>query len=200
MSANDGLHKRRGVWHYKLRIDGRWRELSTRTRNYQEARKVKQAAVEAHRTNQLPTDLARAPFIKVAEDWLAGRKLIVAAKTYASDKIRLKFVQRSFCSRRLEELVANGGSLIRAYQFSLSTKVGPRTVNMELTVMRQILRSARLWRQVADDVHPLREPSGGPGRALSVEEESRLWQGGPSRPAWWRGALGGGCADTTIHA
>jgi hypothetical protein len=68
---NNGIHKRRGIWYYRLRIDGRVRELSTRSRNYQEARRVRQEAVEAHRTGQLPTDLARAPFGRVAEDWLA---------------------------------------------------------------------------------------------------------------------------------
>src|ERR1035438_7840860 len=200
MRDNDGLHKRRGVWHYRLRVDGRLRELSTRTTNYAEPRKIRAAAVEAERTGRLPTDLARAPFQRVSEDWLAGRKLTVAAKTYAADKIRLKFVQRAFGSRRLEELVANGGALIRAYQLTRSAKVGPRTVNMELTVIRQILRSARLWRQVADDLHPLREPSGGPGRALAPEEESRLWQVASSRSDWavayWCGTL---AANTTMR-
>lgn len=190
---NDGLHKRRGVWHFRLRVDGRWREFSTRTRVYQEARKAKQAVVEAHRTNQLPTDLARAPFNKVAADWLAGRKLTVAPKTYSSDRGRLKPLLKTFASRRLEELVANGGSLIRAYQLARSAKVGPRTVNMELTVLRQIMKVARLWRRVEDDIHPLREPSGGPGRALSIEEEARLWQVAQSRPdaevAYWCGLL-----------
>jgi hypothetical protein len=28
---NDGLHKRRGIWHYKLKVDGSWKEISTRT-------------------------------------------------------------------------------------------------------------------------------------------------------------------------
>ena len=44
---NDGLHKRRGIWHYKLKGGGRWREMSTRTSNYQEARKVRQQALQA---------------------------------------------------------------------------------------------------------------------------------------------------------
>src|SRR6266478_4787754 len=109
---NDGLHKRRGIWYYRLRIDGRLRELSTRTTNYQDARKVRHEAVESHRKGQLPTDMARAPFDRVAEDWLIGRKLTVAAKTYSSDSGRLKPVVRSFGGRRLEGLVANGGALI----------------------------------------------------------------------------------------
>lgn len=197
---NDGLHRRRGIWHYRLRVDGKLRELSTRTTNYAEARKVRAAAVEAERQGRRPTDLARARFEQAAEDWLAGRKLTVAPKTYASDKIRLKFVQRAFSGRRLEELVANGGALIRQYQLTRSAKVGPRTNNMELSVIRLILKSARLWRQVADDIRALREPGGGPGRALAQEEEARLWAAAASRDerglAYWCGML---AANTTMR-
>jgi integrase len=205
---NDGLHKRRGIWHYRLRVDGRWMELSTRTRNYQEARKIRAEATELHRKGQLPTDLARVPLNdlarvplnKVAEDWLGGRKHTVAPKTYASDRYRLKPVLRAFGGRRLEELVANGGALIRSFQLSRSSKAVPRTVDMELTVIRQILESARLWKRIEDDIHPLREPSGGPGRALTPEEESRLWASATSKPEWavayWCGLL---AASTTMR-
>jgi integrase len=190
---NDGLHKRRGIWHYRLRIDGRWRELSTRTRNYQEARKVRQEVTEAQRSGQLPTDLAKCPFNKVALDWLEGRRVTVAPKTFSSDTGRLKPLLRAFGGRRLEELVSNGGALLRAYQLNRAKSVGPRTVNMELTVARLILKSARSWRQVADDIRPLREPSSGPGRALAPDDERRLWQVAASKPEWtvayWCGLL-----------
>ena len=200
MTDNDGLHKRRGVWYYRLRVDGRWKELSARTRNYQEARKVRQEATELHRRGQTPTDLARAPFDRVAEDWLASRKLTVAPRTYESDSIRLKFVQRSLGSRRLEELVANAGALIRSFQLSRAAKVAPRTVNMELTVIRLILKQARLWKRIEDDVKPLREPSRGPGRALTPEEEAKLWAVAASRDQWkvayWAGLV---AANTTMR-
>lgn len=194
---NDGLHKRRGIWHYRLRIDGRWKELSTRTRNYQEARKARQEAVELHAKGQLPTDLARWPFNKVAEDWLGRRKVMVAPKTYSSDKGRLQPLLKAFDTRRLEELVANGGGLLRHYQIQRSGKVGPRTVNMELTVARLILKSARLWKRIEDDIHPLREPSGGPGRALSPEEERKLWEAAASREEWRAAYLAGMLAANT---
>jgi hypothetical protein len=42
----DGLHKRRGTWHYKLKIAGKWKEYSTRTSNYQQARKIRQQAMQ----------------------------------------------------------------------------------------------------------------------------------------------------------
>jgi integrase len=179
---NDGIHKRRGVWYYRLRIDGRLRELSTRSRNYQEARRIRQEVVEAHRKGQLPTDLARCPFDRVAEDWLAGRKVRVSAKTYSSDTERLRPLRKAFGSCRLEELVVNGGALIRAYQLRRSSRI--RACNMELTIIRQILKLARLWRRVEDDVRSLPERSRGPGRALTADEESRLWAMASSRPDW----------------
>jgi integrase len=179
---NDGIHKRRGIWYYRLRIDGRVRELSTRTTNYQQARRVREEAVEAHRKGQLPTDLARAPFDRVAEDWLAMRKATVAPKTYSSDRERLRPLGRAFSACRLEELVANSGAVIRAYQLKRSVRV--RACNMELKIIRQILKQAKLWRRVEDDIKPLPERSRGPGRALTADEESRLWMTASSRPDW----------------
>ena len=44
---NDGLHKRRGIWHTRVKIDGRWRELSLSTRSYQQARKDRPQKVAA---------------------------------------------------------------------------------------------------------------------------------------------------------
>jgi integrase len=200
MPQQDGLHKRRGIWCYRLRVDGKLKELSTRTRNYQEARKVRQEAIEAQRNGQLPTDLAKAPFNKVAEEWLAGRKLTVGPMTWASDRQKSKPLLRAFAGRRLEELTANGGALLRAYQLQRAKSVGPRSINMELTVVRLILKSARLWKQIADDVRPLREPKGGPGRALTADEESRLWTSAASRSEWsvayWAGLL---AANTTCR-
>jgi integrase len=197
---NDGLHKRRGVWHFRLRVDGRLHELSTRTTNYAEARKIRAAAVEAERTGRMPTDLTRARFEQVAADWLEGRRVTVSAKTYASDRGRLRPLLRALTGRRLEELVATGGALIRQYQLRRAGQVAARTNNMELTVLRQILRSARLWRQIEDDVRSLREPSGGPGQCLSPEDEARLWATARTRPnaqvAYWCGLV---AVNTTMR-
>jgi hypothetical protein len=44
---NDGLHKRRDIWHYKLKVDGRWKEISTQTRSYQQARTIRLNALRA---------------------------------------------------------------------------------------------------------------------------------------------------------
>ena len=38
---NDGLHKRGSIWYFSLRVVGKRRFFSTKTRNYQTARKVR---------------------------------------------------------------------------------------------------------------------------------------------------------------
>ena len=98
---NDGLHKRRGIWHYKLKIQSRWREFSTRTTNYREAKKIRQQAVQAQEKGRLPTDIAQWKLEKVAPRWLADRKKLVAHQTWCIDKTALKRLLRTFDHRRL---------------------------------------------------------------------------------------------------
>src|SRR5215813_15644475 len=43
---NDGLHKRRGIWHTRVKLEGKWREISLETRNYNEARKNRPAKIQ----------------------------------------------------------------------------------------------------------------------------------------------------------
>lgn len=58
------------------------------------------------------------------------------------------------------------------YSF-ITSGVAPRTVNLEVGVLRSILRRHRMWEAIAPAVDFLKEaPS--PGRALSAEEETRL--------------------------
>ena len=35
----DGLFRHRDIWHFKLKLNGRWRQFSTKTSNYNEAKK-----------------------------------------------------------------------------------------------------------------------------------------------------------------
>ena len=64
---------------------------------------------------------------------------------------------------------------IRQYQMSRIGLVGPRTINLETTVLGRILRRAKLWGRISDDYKPLHENKEGPGRVLSPEEEKNLF-------------------------
>lgn len=58
-----------------------------------------------------------------------------------------------------------------------------RTVNMEVGILRRILKRARLWARVSDDIRPLPERHN-VGRALSYEDKVRLRKLAESKPEW----------------
>jgi integrase len=181
---NDGLHKRRGIWHFKLKVGGRWREISTRTSNYQAARKIRQQSIQAQENGRLPTDLAKWPFERASSAWLAERTKLVAPQTHRIDRERLAPLTEAFGGRRLCDLTSSD---VRGYQVARTSHVGPRTINLETKVLRMILRWAKLWSRMVDDYKPLPENRRGPGRALSPEEEKRLFEIA-SRDARWNTA------------
>jgi integrase len=73
---------------------------------------------------------------------------------------------------------------IREYQRCRSRQVGPRTVNLEVKLLRGILKAEDQWKRFAEDVKPLRGSGGSPGRALSPEEDLRLLDKAEQRPKW----------------
>jgi hypothetical protein len=178
---NDGLHKRRGIWYYSLEVGGRRRFFSTKTRNYQEARKVRAEAIKAHQEHRLPTDLAKLPFERLLPQVLEGRKLHLAENTVRLERERSVPLLKHFSGRRVCEIDRNA---IRDYQTARKAEVSPRTVNLETKVLRSILKHAKVWAHVADDFKPLKEDSRGPGRALEEQEERLLLDTARSKPGW----------------
>jgi integrase len=177
----DGLHKRRGIWHYKLKIAGKWKEVSTKTTNYREARTMRHEALQAQEEGRLPTDFAKLTFEKANAMWLEERKPVVALKTNRIDRERTVPLKAAFGGVRLCDIISDA---VRAYQSKRAAKVSPRTVNLETKVLRMILRRARLWARIADDFRPLPENRKGPGKALSPEQERKLFEVASSKPGW----------------
>jgi len=177
----DGLHKRRGIWHYKLKVDGRWREYSTKTKDYREAKRVRQRALQAQEEGRLPTDAARAKLSQAIPPWLEERKRLRATNTWKVERHLVKPILKALGGKRLCDITADD---IRGYQFKRVEQVNAKTVNRELRIVRAVLHQRKLWGRLADDYKPLAEQSRGPGRALSEDEERRLFEMGASRPDW----------------
>jgi integrase len=177
----DGLHKRRGYWYYSLTVGGKRRFFSTRTTNYQKARKLRNEAIQQQEEGRLPTDLAKQPFERLAAEWQAGRQGMVSPQTLRIERERLKPLLESFRGHRACTI---SGADIHGYQVARTKLVSNRTVNLETKVLRMILRYARVWSRIADDFRSLPENTSGPGKALSTEEEKRLFDTACSCPLW----------------
>lgn len=57
-------------------------------------------------------------------------------------------------------------------------------MNLEVKLLRGILKVEGQWKRLADEVKPLRQSGETPGRALTDEEAFRLFETAESKPAW----------------
>ena len=60
----------------------------------------------------------------------------------------------------------------------------PKTVNGELSVLRQVLRHARLWYRLEDDYRALKNTKPPVGRAITDEEQHRLFEKAKYESRW----------------
>lgn len=60
----------------------------------------------------------------------------------------------------------------------------PKTINGEVSVLRQLLKHAKLWYQFADEYKPIRNTRPPAGRALTPEELERLFTIARTRSDW----------------
>jgi integrase len=109
-------------------------------------------------------------FSVAAADWLKTRTSI-APSTTRSYKLAISNLTQDFGKQLLCDITAED---LSAYQTRRKRDgVSNRTVNLELGVLRSILRRYRMWEAIAADVDFLKEaPS--PGRALTADEENHL--------------------------
>jgi integrase len=87
-----------------------------------------------------------------------------------------------FGERKLREITIDD---VVAYQNArIDAGRAPKTVNGELSVLRQVLRHARLWYRFDEDYQALRNTKAPVGQALTDEEQQRLVATARSRPEW----------------
>jgi integrase len=60
----------------------------------------------------------------------------------------------------------------------------PKTVNGEISVLRQVLRHARLWYRLQDDYRALKNTKPPAGQALTDEQQQKLFEVARSQPRW----------------
>jgi integrase len=74
-------------------------------------------------------------------------------------------------------------SIVSYVQRRKAERIGNRTVNIEVGVLRRILKQFKLWHYMGDGYKPLPEPKD-IGRALTPEQELRFFDVASSRGEW----------------
>jgi len=178
------LVKRGKTWHCHFVLDGQRFRQSLGTKDWREAQaKEKELIGQAMegKLTQTSTTLARQPFGQAADDYMTARKLELASASQAKEKQLLVQLRAYFQQGPLRAITAKRITEYRAWRAEQG--VGPATLNAEIGILRRVMKRARLWARVADDIRPLREPST-IGKALTEEEKQRLLKMAVMRPEW----------------
>jgi integrase len=192
------IYKRGGHWHLDVMMCGvRYREglHTTDRREALRLEKKRVGEIQAGKgASKSGRDFARLPFGSAADRFVEERRLQVSERTSQLDRERLKPLRTFFGETALLRLKASD---IAAYQRARlegtlrlkertdgSKGVSNRTVNMETTVLRQMMRRAKVWSVVAEDVRSLPVRQAVVGRVLTAEQKSLLFCVAGTKPAW----------------
>jgi integrase len=178
------LVKRGKTWHTHFFVAGQRFRQSLDTSDWREAQaKEKQLIAYASegKLTQNSCSLARQAFGQAADDYVISRKLELAKASQAKERQLLLQLRAYFKEEPLKAISAKRIMEYRAWR--AGHKIGPATLNAELGILRRILKRAKLWARLADDIKPLKEPST-IGRAITEEEKQRLLKTAAMRPEW----------------
>ena len=180
------IYKRGEYWHMDVMIQGeRYRE-ALNTTDKRQAKDLERDRVTAIKqgkgASKTGREFARKPFSEAAALYLEERKPHVSARTMQFEKERLRPLSKHFGEVPLLRFKAEG---ITGYQTArLAAGISGRTVNMEIGVLRRMLKRAKVWNAIAEDVRPLPERQEAVGKVLSGDLKHKLFEVAASRPEW----------------
>jgi integrase len=187
------IYKRGDNWHLDVTVNGiRYRE-AIHTTDRREAKAIEKRRVsDIHAgkgASKAGREFARKTFCDAADLYIEERKPFVSERTHQLDVERMKPLKLFFGDRPSLRIKACD---IAAYQrgrldgtIALTQNgVAPRTVNMETTVLRGLLKRAKVWNVLREDTKQLPEGGRIVGRALTPERKQILFQTAATKPGW----------------
>ena len=190
--------KRGRTWWADVTVNGtRYRE-SLKTTDHREARTLEKELVAKIQAGKVaaPTGkaYARLPFDEAAARYLQQREKRVAERTIQFETERLVPLKKYFGSRPVRRTTADE---IAAYQQARAEQgISGRTINMEIGVVQRMLKKAKRWTLLSEDVTRYPEASH-IGRALTVEEKKCLFLTAGQKPSWMVAYCGATLAVST---
>ena len=178
------LFKRNKIWWTDFSVNGVRYRQSLNTRDWREAQSSEKELIADASTGKLAPaskQFARLAFTQAADRYLETRRLELSDGSLKKEQQLLTEPRRFFASTPLTRIGAE--NLLAYREIRAQKEVGPAYINMEMGVIRRILKRAKRWHLMADDLKPLKERRQ-VGRALAHEEKLRLLKMAESKPEW----------------
>ncbi len=180
------LVKRGKTWHTHFFVDGQRFRQSLETSDWREAQaKEKELIAQATQGNVAASHqgFAKLPFTQAGTSYFNGRKLELSTSSQKKEQQLLVKPREFFQEKCLTKITAE--DVLRFREWRSESGVGPAIINMEVGVIRRMLKRARRWHQLGADIRPLKEPRS-IGRALTYEEKLRLVRAAGQNEEWQR--------------
>ena len=180
-------HPKSGVYFADVTVDKVRHRASLETRKWQDALRLHKEFEARVISGKQPGTAGRGSFPdlqfpQAVAEYVQERVGRVAERTSQIDRERSKPLLEFFKDKSLRRI---GAKEIREYQrHRLAAGRAGRTINMEVNVLRGMLKRAKRWNQIADDIHSLPESHAVVGRALPVEDKVRLFETAASKDEW----------------
>ena len=156
-----------------------------RTSDWREAQAKEKILISAATQGKLSAsseDFARLLFEDAVQKYLASRLPELAEQSRKKELQLLVKLMAYFQGKRLRAIEV--GDILAYRQWRSAQGVGASMINMEVGVMRRMLKRAKRWSLIADDVRPLRGSPSAIGKALTNDEKMRVLRVSEVRPEW----------------
>jgi integrase len=180
------IYKRSGHWHLDVTMHGvRYREAldTTDKRVAKEMEKKRVTEINQGKgASKTGRAFARKTFSEAAAAYLEEREPHVAQRTMQFERERLVPLSKHFGDSPLLRFKAED---VTGYQTArLAAGISGRTVNMETGVLRRMLKRAKVWNAISEDVKALPERQGAVGKVLPADLKRALFEVAASKPEW----------------
>ena len=164
-------------------MNGRLREISTKTPNYQGAKRLRRKALEEQDQGRLPEgEVARWPFQRTAQEYLKAAAIRLRPSSLRKESFFLVRPLKLFGAVPCDRLT---GIHIRRLQSDMkSAQCQHSYINLVMGAAVRVLKFAKVWRRIEDDVSRLPERKSPVARVLSPEQKKKLFDVAATNPNW----------------
>jgi Phage integrase, N-terminal SAM-like domain len=170
------LYKRGMTWWSDFSINGQRYRTSLDTTDWREAGASEKELIGQASAGKLAPNgqqYAKLAFDEAADRYTADRLAHLAPRSIVTERERLKPLRAFFSELTLTRISADG---VRDYVAHRKQHgAANRTLNMELGILRRILKRAKRWHLLCEDVKPLPERHS-VGRRTPTEREGEIAQ------------------------
>ena len=178
------LVKRGKTWHTHFFVDGQRFRQSLGTSDWREAQaREKELIARASQGKLAPASqhFSKLNINDAIEQYLADRAAHVQPGSRRSESDHAKPLREHFGCLPISRI--DSGSILAFVRERKAKSISNTTVNMEIGILRRILKRAKRWHFVEDEIPRLPERRD-IGRALQPDEKLRLLKVAQSKPEW----------------